>query len=280
MRNAVNFTAVAVLVGFAVPTAAEAAIINGGFQDGLTGWEAIGDYRVETSSFGNGTPEGTSQVFLSTAFNEVVDVNENGNEIRGGNAVPVTFVSGFNNLEGFLGLSTFFGDKSLDDLAYSEPIEGSAIKQTFRASAGEKLSFSWNFLTEESTEQAARDDSTYPEFNDFAFVTIQSDYSSELFSLADTISTFSDSATSFGKETGFRTFSYTIPTEGDYTLGIGVVDVGEPTRISGLLIDNAVAVPETDSTLGTLGMLFLGGCWTVAVHKRRQKRRCPIARNH
>jgi len=35
------------------------------------------------------------------------------------------------------------------------------------------------------------------------------------------------------------------------------VDVGEPTRISGLLVDK-VEVPEPSSTLGTLGMLFLG----------------------
>lgn len=263
-------TAVAVLAGL-VPTAAEAAIINGGFEDGLTGWEVIGDYTLETSSFGSGAVEGTSQAFLSTAFNEVVDIDENGNELRGGNAVPVTFVNGFDSLEGFLGLSTFLGDKSLNDLATAEPIEGSAIKQTFTAVAGQKLSFSWNFLTDESTGQSARDDSTYPGFNDFAFATIQSDSSSELFTLADTISTFSDSSTSFGKETGFHTFSYTIPTTGNYTLGIGVVDVGEPTRISGLLVDNTVAVPETDSTLGTLAMLFLGTCWTVSVRKRRQK---------
>ncbi len=282
MKNAVNFTAVAILVGFALPTVAEAAIINGGFEDGLTGWEALGDYRVESSSFGSGPVKGNSQAFLSTAFNEAIDVDENGNDIVGGNAACASFISNFceNSLEQFFDVSTFQGDTFLDSIATAEPLEGSAIKQTFAAQAGQKLSFSWNFLTEESTEQAARDDSSFPDFNDLAFVTIQSDSSSDLFSLADTISTFSDSATSFGKETGFRTFSYTIPTQGDYTLGIGVVDVGEPTRISGLLIDNAVAVPETDSTLGTLGMLFLGGCWTVAVHKRRQRKRCPVARNY
>lgn len=266
-------TTVAVLAGLALPTTAEAVILSGGFEDDLTGWEAIGDYRVETSTFGSGSVQGTSQAFLSTAFNEVIGFDENRNEIVGGDAVPVTFISGLDslNLEGFLGLSTFFGDESLDSLATAEPIEGSAIKQTFTASAGETLSFSWNFLTNESTGQAARNDFTYPDFNDFAFATVQSDSDSKLFSLADTGSNFSNSSTFLEQETGFNTFSYTVPNTGSYTLGIGVVDVGEPTRVSGLLVDKVEAVPETSSTTTTsaLGMLALGAWWIVSVRRRR-----------
>ena len=268
MRSAL-YSAVAVLAGLALPTAAEAATINGGFEDGFTGWETIGDYRVETSAFGSGPVEGNSQAFLSTAYNEVVDINQPAQ----GNAVPATFVSGYESLEGFLGVSTFFGDRSLDSVATAEPIEGSAIKQTFTASAGDTLSFSWNFLTDESVGQAAINDSTYPDFNDFAFATIQSGSGSEIFSLADTISTsFRNSSTPFFEETGSRNFSYTIPTTGTYTLGIGVVDVGEPTRISGLLVDNVQAVPEADSTLGTLTVVFLGACWRISALKRKQKK--------
>jgi len=48
------------------------------------------------------------------------------------------------------------------------------------------------------------------------------------------------------------------------------VDVGEPTRISGLLVDKVEAVPEPSSTLGTLGMLFLGSYLILAL-RRRQK---------
>lgn len=54
---------VAVLAGLALPTVAKAATINGGFEDGFTDWEAVGDYRVETSTFGSEPVEGTSQVF-------------------------------------------------------------------------------------------------------------------------------------------------------------------------------------------------------------------------
>jgi len=41
---------IAVLAGLVFPTAAKAATINGGFEDGFTDWEAVGDYRVETST--------------------------------------------------------------------------------------------------------------------------------------------------------------------------------------------------------------------------------------
>ena len=247
-----------------VPTVAEAATINGGFEDGFTGWQAVGDYRIDTP--GSTSIDGSSQAFLSTAFNEVLVPTQPPQ----GNAVPAAFVTGLSSsLEGFLGSSTFFGDNSLDSIATAQPLEGSAIKQTFTAAAGDVVSFSWNFLTNESVGQAARNDLTYPAFNDFAFATILSDYSSEVLSLADTVSTFSNSSTPFFNETGNRTFSYTVPSTGSYTLGIGVVDVGENTRISGLVVDNVEAVPEASSTLGTLGVLFLGGCWKLAL--RRQK---------
>lgn len=265
------FTAVAVLASLTIPTAAKAAILNGGFEDGLTGWEAIGDYKVETSVFGTEPVEGSSQAFLSTAFNEVVGLDESGTETLGGKVVPTTFISNFaeaESLEGFLGTSTFLGDQSFDRLATATPIEGSALKQTFTAAAGDTVSFSWNFLTNESSDRAAVDDYTYPDFNDFAFASIQSDSGSQWFRLADTVAGLNPSSTSFDSETGFRTFSYTIPTAGNYTLGIGVVDVGEATRISGLLVDNVEAVPEPNSTVGTLGLLFLGASWMVTASRK------------
>lgn len=255
-------TAITVFVGLALPTTTEAAIINGGFENGFNSWQTLGDYRVETSAFGSGTVEGNFQAFLSTAFNEVVGVDENGKEIRGGNAAPVTFITGIaeNSLEGFLGVSQFIGDDFL-----AEAIEGSAIKQTFTAQSGQTLSFSWNFLTNESVGANAN-----PSFNDFAFATLSNNSQNSFFRLADTTTKFLANAnlTSFFEETGFKTFSYTLPTDGEYTLGIGVVDVGERTVISGLLVDRVQAVPETSSTIS---LLFLG-MGAVSVLKRSQKR--------
>ena len=160
-----------------------------------------------------------------------------------------------------MGTSQFFGDNSL-----VEAIEGSAIKQTFTGRAGQTLSFAWNFLTNESVGSSANS-----EFNDFAFATLTNNSQNSFFRLADTSTNFlaNGSNTSFFEETGFKTFSYTLPTDGEYTLGFGVVDVGEPTVISGLLLDKVQAVPETSSTVG---LLFLGTVGAVSVLKRRQKR--------
>lgn len=271
MRSSIGFTTLAIIAGLVFSDTAKAATLNGGFENGFTGWETIGDYGIETSSFGSSPVEGNAQAFLSTAFNEVVSVDANGNEVTGGNAVPVAFISGYPNLEEFLNVSTFFGDTSLSNIATAEPIEGSAIRQTFNAVAGQTLLFSWNFLTNESVEQAAIDDFTYPDFNDFAFALVQSDSSSQLIQLSDTLSNFSSSSTVFDNETGFQTFSYTIPTTGTYSLALGVADVGEPTRISGLLVDNAQVVPEGSSIFG----LVCFGVSGTAIMLKRKKRINP-----
>jgi len=85
----------------------------------------------------------------------------------------------------------------------------------------------------------------------------------------DTISNFSNSSTPFLTRLKSYFFSYTIPNTGSYTLGIGVVDVGEPTRISGLLVDKVEAVPEPSSTLNTGYAVF--SSYLILALRRRQK---------
>ena len=57
-----------------------------------------------------------------------------------------------------------------------------------------------------------------------------------------------NSLTIFDDETGFGTYTFTIPTTGSYTLGTGVVDYADTAVSSGLLIDNlslgALSTPE------------------------------------
>ncbi|MEA5604790.1 hypothetical protein [Nostoc sp. UHCC 0252] len=262
--NRVVFSIVSIFASLLLPNAALAAIINGGFENSFEKWQTLGDYRVETSAFGSGTVEGNSQAFLSTAYNEVVDVDENGGEILGGNAATAVYITGIaeNSLENFLDVSSFFGEDFLADA-----IEGSAIKQTFTAKAGETLSFAWNFLTNETVGNNSN-----PDFNDFAFVTVSNNSQDLFFKLADTTTDFlaRDSDSSFFEETGFKTFSFNLPTDGEYTLAVGVVDVGEPTIISGLLVDRVQAVPETSSTVSLLILGILGAFSTLKYsHKSR-----------
>jgi hypothetical protein len=98
------------------------------------------------------------------ATNEAVGVDENGGKILGGSAAPVAYITGIaeNSLKNFLDVLSFFGEGFLTDV-----IEGSPIKKTFTAQAGETLSSAWNFLINESIG-----DNSNPDFNDFAFANV------------------------------------------------------------------------------------------------------------
>lgn len=176
--------------------------ITEGFETGdFTGWETLGDTRIETAEFGTGPIEGTYQALLSSDAG-VAD----------------------GELEAFLDLAP----GSLDAISTGDVIEGSAIQQTVTVAAGTELSFSWNFLTDEASQ-------TF--YNDLGFVSITS---LDPEPLADTNSLLTFSPTPFGQETGFEAFSYTFETAGTFTIGMGVVDVNDGIVNSGLLIDNVV----------------------------------------
>jgi hypothetical protein len=109
---------------------------------------------------------------------------------------------------------------------------GSAIRRTFSAPAGAVLTFDWNFLTTELPNDVS--------FNDFAFVSIVPSSPGSLSTLASTFSSLvtAPSSTGFPRMTGFHTFTFVIPASGDYTLGIGVVNVGDTLGSSAVLVDN------------------------------------------
>jgi hypothetical protein len=170
-------------------------------------------------------------------------------------------------IEEFLGLEAGSLNKlgtSLDPLTNAPfPVppgiatQGSAIRQIFMAKAGNILTFNWNFLTNEEL---------FPNLNDFSFVSI-----GFLSPLDDSIPPPPViSSTQFFRETGFQPFSFTIPTTGTYTLGIGVTDWRDTTIDSALLVDNVnlTSVPEPTSALG---LLAFGGLGAGSVLKRKQR---------
>jgi hypothetical protein len=213
-----------------------ASLTNGGFETGnFSGWSATGAAIVIGKLIGPTgiTPaQGDKQAVLSTVLTSKTD----------------------SQLESFLGL----GAGTLDGLGNGNAKEGSAIKQTFTANAGDILSFKWNFLTNEQTPWA---DARY---NDFAFVTLIS-----VNTLANTYSGFVNApfVSGFSEQTGFQTFSRVLPSAGTYTLGIGVVDVTDTLGASGLLVDDVQlsATPEP----GTM-MLLGSGLAGVVFWRRRQ----------
>lgn len=213
--------------------ASHAAVVNGSFETGnFSDWNTSGQASLETSSFGVTPVNGSYQAVLQTCvFVGACDDNQ-----------PLTNAK---DLESFLGLSG-------NQLSNLSVVEGSAIKQTITANAGDVFSFSWNFLTDE--------DATNVDYNDFAFFTLNN----TLYSLADIQSIFpvNPSFSHLKKETDYQTYTIPISVTGDYILGFGVVDVdktggGDNTINSALLVDNIkltniAKVPEPDTLFGLL----------------------------
>jgi hypothetical protein len=201
-------------------------VSNGSFETGdFSGWETAGQTTVENSDFGTAPADGIYQAVLETLQD-------------------TTDFSG-SQLETFLGLSA-------GELTNWGATEGSAIKQEITVNAGDVLTFSWNFLT---------DDPLNEQYNDFGFFSITGSSTR----LGDTYSPTSLSFSRLAQETGYQPFSYTFASAGTYTLGFGVVDVdrdggGDTSVNSALLVDNVnvESVPEPFTILGTLTALGFG----------------------
>ena len=227
---------------FGLEKSAQAIVLNGSFETGdfSTEWMSIGDTRIVTNTYGVTPTDGEFQALITSKYGSVTDTN----------------------LESFLDLSL----GSLDTLLSANVVEGSAIKQTFTVRQGETLSFSWNFLSNETVF-----DDQPTTFNDLAFVSI----GGTVLKIADTSNLANPSNTIFNTETGYKTFSYTFTQGGTYLLGIGVVDVDDSNDFfpSGLLVDNVEiqSVPEPMTILGSLVALGMGALFKKQ-HSQDQNR--------
>ena len=194
---------------------ADSSIANGSFETGdFESWNTIGDTSIETGDLGIFPTEGTQQALITNGFSDA-----------GGSVEDL-------DLEEFLDLVP----GSLDGLVGGDATEGSAIKQTFTAEAGDVVSFDWNFLTNEFTPDAT--------FNDTAFLSVNG-FTLEL---ADTGEDFinASNVAQFNEQTDTQTLTFSIAAAGTYTIGFGVVDVTDEVVDSGLVIDN-VAIQSLSS---------------------------------
>lgn len=186
-----------------------AANSNSGFETGdFTGWTTTGEIFIKDNTFGSGPTEGRYEAVLTT-----LGENTDSFTISGRDAVPA------GDLDAFLGLAS-------GSLGGMYAFEGSAIRQTFTANAGDTLTFNFNFLTDEPLNLSS--------VRDFAFVVIDG----QIATLADTSSIFRESLTEFVNETGFWVFTHTFISSGDHTIAFGIVDAKDAVGASALLIDN------------------------------------------
>jgi len=233
--------------------------VNGGFETGdLAGWDAIGVAFIETADLGATPSEASYQTVLTNESDSLLSPE------------PAAAVS-FDELEAFLGLAPF----TLDGLVNGLVIDGSAIKQTFTASVGDKLTFDWSFLTLEDPADALAFGT-----NDFAFFTL-SGAATLTGKLADTqFVPLVQSFTPFELETTYHLAEIILTATGEYTLGIGVVNVDDGIVDSGLLIDNVQLHPVPEPSgyhYLIIGACFVGSylylrSWRVAHHRISRRR--------
>jgi hypothetical protein len=139
--------------------------------------------------------------------------------------------------------------------------QGSALATTFTTlSGGRTLTFDWNFW---------RDD--YPPFNDFSVFTISGAgiTGTEVVLLSD-VNTSAEGqfpTTGRGPATGtdWRTFGYTLPSSGTYSIGFGAINGRDSAVPSYLHIDNIQVVPEVSTPL----VLFFFGAFGIFFQRKR-----------
>ena len=252
------------------------SIQNGSFESGLTNFSVVGNATIETAAFGSGPTDGTSQALLSTGDGDLL--------FPGDPLFPGDLTVTDGEIETFLGLSSGALDALLEqspDALANDPFfpfpplfplvdSGSAISQSITGQAGDVLSFDSNFLTDEIDEFVSE-----TPFNDFAFFSLANAQGATV--IADTFSGFSSSSTIFESETGFSTTTFVLPSSGTFTLGFGVVDVGDNVVDSGLLIDNVQLNSNSGVVPEPTSLSIFGAMGLAAVIRRRKSCRTTLA---
>ncbi len=260
-----QFIGLLILMSFCASPAFALSLGNGGFETGnFTNWQSLGLANVQTAGFGSGPQGGNYQAFLDT-----------GDGTSLGTATT-------DAIETFLGIPNGFVTSINPVPAFFQPMDGSSLKQTFSAFAGEVLSFQWNFLTNDGLWGGGADPDAS---RDSSFLTLIGpgllfgstlsdtlDYPNQLGSQNFATNPFLTSSTSFNMETGFRNISIVLPNNGDYTVGFGVVNSGLDGASSGLLVDQVStslqSTPEPSAIL-----LFGSGLIGLASWRWNKRRR-------
>lgn len=212
----------ALLLGAFIANPAKAAVINGDFTAGLTGWDSLGDVAVSASA-----------ARLSTASLDVDDFPAAAGafNLSGNAAAPIGQPGG---VEEFAGLP--LGQLDPDPLNGSWAFEGSALRQTLAVQAGDTLRFDWSLGSNEDPLIG---------MNDYAFVVI-----------GGVLTVLDDVFTGLGSGSFIHTFN----AAGSTDVVFGIVDVGDYVGSSWLSIDSVriATAPQPVSAPGSLALALAG----------------------
>lgn len=221
---------------------ADAQIVNGNFDNGLTGWTTGGDAAVVDGN----------HLSLTTAFSDGGDDTDGVN--RNLSHVDPLVAGQPGGLEDSVGLphNALDPNTTLGITA----VEGSVATQTFMAAAGSHLSFQWDLST--------MDQSGDPNIADIAFVVIDG----KLTTLGSALdATNPVTGGTYLAQTGWLDWSSTFASGGSHTVSFGVADIGDVSVTSALDVTgvNVSAVPETSSLA-----LLVAGLGMLALQRRRR----------
>lgn len=231
--------ALALALGLVALQAPAQPLVNGSFADGLAGWQVLGDASVQGSG-------DAARLWLSNASLLYADDAPlaAGALNRSGTAAADVGVPG--GVEQFTGLS--IGALDPDAANGLVAYEGSEVRQSFTAAAGDTLSFRWSFATRDG-------------FADYAFVVLDG----QAITLAATADATLPGTDGYLRQTGEHLYSVSL-SGGTHTLGFGVVDVGDYDLSSALSIGavQVSPVPEAPALA-----LMLAGLIVVGASRRR-----------
>jgi hypothetical protein len=238
------FVAIFLLSFPAIGAAVDISLINQGFETNtLSGWTTTGDVFTTT---------GTT---ITTFFGSPTwQVNPNGNYMAQLNSNDISA----NALDAFFGLAVGTIN-SVVIPGNGGVTDGAGILQGFSGLVGDKVAMYWDYV--------ARD---YLDFNDTAFAVIitPSDSTVQLLSSIGS----GGIAVGTSGSSNWQKFEYTLPADGNYTIGFGVVNTGDTFLDAALFLDDQAGQATHHGVPEPTTMLLLGlglGLFGIAGVRRK-----------
>ena len=267
---------------------------NTDFENNFTGWDTTGDASIQQTFQGINPVGGSNQALITTscpdaafAAGECFDTQNPSNFRQDDPAFDNNRTFNFsgldqtdangnnspNNLQSFLGLepNALNIDRTGGTIpGFRTPKEGSAITQIITVDTPFTLSFDWNYLTNDGTNETFGN-------QDFSFLTLYPENSNPA---SRTVEILGDSTgaiitpipsgqTDFEKVGGYVSYDSGVLQPGTYVVGLGVVDTDGTGISSGLLVDNFAIQEVPFDFSATTGLGLVAGFFGLSRLRRR-----------